>query len=415
MSFANAFYRMQMLKENAQRRKDEEEGMKATLGLLSEMYGNNRRAAVEPYAQKATLAQIMQDVDADVAANRNKNSSREYFESLGMTPDEVDAALSQTSAQPVESVRNADGSLSPVTPEMQQQWAGQRANNLTAANAAFDTVNNLFGSNPYEAAQGMNSRQLKYVLPYMMQQDKLIQAKMGEFNTNSQIDSIMAGQKLTPQQRMALELIKAKAPGEYAKILAPAAKTPLHVNPGDYVQNDDGSWTQIGTPKAEKPVIGTQVKLANGSIGVLGPGGSIQDTGQKFYVAPKENGNNKALDQALKLARAEDAAFKTWQNDPLNRIKLETDYPRHSQRTSAWASVDAIQNGGTGAPGGGQQPAAQPQSNGMSPVMQDFAQSLTGHIQKNGPEATRQWINANREALQAKGIDPDAALTWIPQ
>ncbi|EAX47557.1 hypothetical protein TcarDRAFT_1292 [Thermosinus carboxydivorans Nor1] len=51
---------------------------------------------------------------------------------------------------------------------------------------------------------------------------------------------------------------------------------------------------------------------------------------------------------------------------------------------------------------------------GMSPVMRDFAVALNNHIQTYGAEAARQWINQNRDALLAKGIDPDVALTWIP-
>lgn len=284
MSFANAFYRMQMLKENAQRRRDEEEGMKATLGFLSDIYDNNRRATVEPYAQKATLAQIMQEIPGDVAASRNKFFDRAYFESLGMTQDEVDAAMAQSNTRPTESVRDADGSLSPVTPEMERQWADIRTKNLAAANKDFDAVNNIYGSNPYAAAQGMTSRQLKYALPLMVQQDKLIQEKMGE------------------QQKRQRQTIYSSRPN---------------------------------------PTMG-------------------------------------------------------------NLMEHDRLFPRYQQSMGRLA-------------GGGNTPGGKPQGDGRSPVMQEFAQALTGHIQQHGPEATRQWINQHREALQAKGIDPDAALRWIPQ
>lgn len=88
----------------------------------------------------------------------------------------------------------------------------------------------------------------------------------------------------------------------------PAEKNPVHVAPGDYVQQDDGSFKQIGTPKLEKgnepPRSLMYVPQPDGSLKVVEatPGASLPRGATSIAEAGKETTANDAKGAAQQYA-----------------------------------------------------------------------------------------------------------------
>ncbi|MDR3560469.1 MAG: hypothetical protein P4N59_03360 [Negativicutes bacterium] len=199
------------------------------------------------------------------------------------------------------------------------------------------------------------------------------------------------------------------------------------------------------------------VELDNGNIGLIMPDGSIQDSGKAFYQKPVvgrtgrsssgtggtggTGSNKKASTYWSSAARLNDEtllqrywdnidpATGTWRKDSelsdAEKNSLQGKAPAAARRYNTFrdelpeeTTADAVFPKYTG---GGQttetpspQPAPATNASGMSPIIQDFQSQLDAHIRAEGAEATRKWINDHAADLQARGIDPQAALQWVP-
>ncbi len=146
---------------------------------MRQIYDQNNAAGMAPATQAADTAEFNRGLaeakqfGAQVAdANKGLLDNADYLRSLGMTPEEVQASLSQKTTGP-----NEMAGGSPATPEMQARWAAQRLRNLATTTAAndqaqqnLDTANVFYGSNPFAGAapSGVN---VAAMVPTLMRLD----------------------------------------------------------------------------------------------------------------------------------------------------------------------------------------------------------------------------------------------------
>lgn len=382
-------------------------------------------SAIQPYQntadaahQIAQRANVVNDANKMATANMGLLSNPDYLRSLGMTDDEIGTAPPQMSNTQKNFINATNAAISTTS-----KYAKAASDVSMEANQALEDARIRYSPEVFDKLAPMIGR---------VPADKLImiaddmENKRIEREEKSNAARIMK-QAFHPSTSEA-DRIALLASNQYTmpiaeKLAGRQPQQPMHVAPGSYVQQGD-KWVQVGQPTQSS----TQVKLSNGHIGQLMPDGTVRDTGVSFYVAPKTDGNPKlgaaekwAQNYELNQLYKDDATISEyeanidpttggWRSDSTltdtQKLALDKEAQAASGRREQYRRVSSG--------GAYNSPQVQSNSSGMSPAMQAFAQELNDVIQTKGADFARQRINANRETLKQRGIDPDIALSWIP-
>lgn len=200
--------------------KQDDQDTQALSGLLGYQFTPQQTPEQQAAANKASAIQTGQQVSQ---ANKGLLSDAGYLQSLGMTPDEVNASLSQTTAQPNESIRKADGTTAAVTPNMQATWD----NNLNATINATPQLSLAQLKQQHDAAWGQQiTGALKEMSPQARRQYMQQMVGMREQSWN-QTKGNYADQTLNPMQdsiMTKLESLDSNKPGSMKSLLVDVAK-----------------------------------------------------------------------------------------------------------------------------------------------------------------------------------------------